>query len=393
MAGAPGLPARAEVVVIGGGVIGTAIACELARRGVRELLLLERGSVCSGSTRHSTAIIRLHYTQRLLVRMALHGLRTYEAFDAAVGTSSGFVRTGMLFAVEAGERPLLEANVALGRSEGVATHLLDPGDVAELDPRIAAEGLAFCFEPGAGYCDPYLVTSGFAAAATRGGARIVEGVAVHGVHEGRVETDAGPVETGAVVLAAGWSTPALLASFDYELPIRPARAEVGRFRLPRAFGTPPPALADFSAGRFYFRPAEAGYLEVGSLDPREAERPIDPERCPEGAERETLDGYHAALAARLHGVAGGHWRGGWSGIYDVTPDWKPAVGRVPGSESVFVAAGFSGHGFKLAPAVALAMAELVCDGRATSFDLGLLAPDRFARGQLVGARYGYSVLG
>jgi sarcosine oxidase subunit beta len=388
-----GVPAAADVVVVGGGVMGASIAFHLAARGAGDVVLLERGVVCSGPTRHSTAIVRLHYTQPLLVRMAAHGLRVYRAFADIVGSSSGFTRTGMLFGVDPRDRELLEGNVAVGRNEGAETHLVDAEQVAEIDARLVADDLAWCFEPEAGYCDPYLVTAGFAGAAARSGAQVVEGVRVTTVAEGRVQTDAGDVDAGTVVVAAGPWSPPLLAGFGYELPIRTARAEVGRFRLPDGFGTPPPAVADFAA-QLYFRPAEPGFLEVGSLDPREADDPVaDPDAVPEGAERATVDRYHEALARRLRGGAHGHFRGGFSGVYDVTPDWEPAIGVVPGIERVVVAAGFSGHGFKLAPAVGQCVAELVLDGVATSFDLELLDPRRFEHGRLVGARYGYSVLG
>lgn len=381
-----------RTVVVGGGVMGTSIAYQLASRGV-EVTLLERARLCSGPTRHSTAIIRLHYTQPLLVQMAAYGLRTYRNFRDEVGAPSGFTRTGMLLAVEPDEREMLEQNVAVGRSEGAVTHVLDAEQVAELDPRIVGDDLVFCFEPEAGHCDPYLVTTGFAAAARRAGARIEEGVRVERIEASGVETSGGSVDADSVVVAAGpWTAP-LLEPLGYELPITPAPAEVGRWRLPAGFDPPPPALADFSAAQLYFRPAEPGFLEVGSLDPRHSEHPVDPDQPPEGARPETLDGYARSLAQRLPGAAAGHWRGGWTGVYDVTPDWEPAIGQVPGAEGVYVAAGFSGHGFKLAPAVGVALAELICDGDSRTFDLDLLAPDRFERGALVGARYGYSVLG
>ncbi len=145
--------------------------------------------------------------------------------------------------------------------------------------------------------------------------------------------------------------------------------------------------------QFYFRPAEPGVLEVGSLAPEHAEHPVDPDEPVEGARLETLRAYEDALANRLEHAAGGHWRGAWTGIYDVTPDWEPVIDCVPGTERTFVAAGFSGHGFKLAPAVGVSIAELVLEGTASTFDVSLLAADRFARGELVAARYGYSVLG
>jgi len=385
---------RAGTVVVGGGVMGTSIAYHLALHGAADVVLLERQGICSGFTRHSTAIIRTHYSQALLVRMALHGLRTYTAFEQAVGSASGFIRTGLVVGAAEVDIEALERNVALGQGLGVSTELLRPDELGRLDPRIDADGLAvLCFEPEAGYCDPYLVTAGFAAAATRAGVRVEEGAEVLALGPGTVETSAGLIEAETTILAAGPWSARLLAALGYDLPLITARAEVGRYRVPAGFGGPLPSLADFSELQLYTRPAEQGFLEVGSLDPRHATASIDPDHAPEGADEATLDRYHTALTRRLPGAAHGHWRGAWSGVYDVTPDWHPAVGPVPGVDSLYVAAGFSGHGFKLAPAVGLAMAELLCDGQATTFELDLLAPDRFRRGELVGTAYGYSVLG
>jgi sarcosine oxidase subunit beta len=385
------LPSRAEVVVVGGGVMGASIAYHLAARGVRGVVLVERRTLASGPTGRSTAIIRRHYSQPLLVRMAEHGLRTYSGFEDAVGSDCGFVRTGLLVGVDPIDRSALERNVQTARAEGVHMELLD--DVEEVEPRIEPGGLTYCLEPEAGYCDPYLGTAGFAAAAQREGASIVEGVAVEAISPDEARTDAGVVAAGAVVVAAGPWSPLLVAALGFELPIRSARAEVGRFRLPAGFGAQLPALADFSANQLYFRPSDPGFIEVGSLAARHADRPIAPDECPEGADRETLGTFADTLRARLRGADHGYWRGSWSAVYDVTPDWHPAIGAVPGTDRVFVAAGFSGHGFKLAPAVGAVVADLVCDGRASTFDIGLLAPERFERGELVSTTYGYSVLG
>jgi sarcosine oxidase subunit beta len=382
----------ADVVVVGGGVMGTAIACSLAERGA-DVLLLEQRHVCAGPTRHSTAIVRLHYTQPLLVRMAALGLDVYRGFEERYGTSAGFTRCGMLFGVAETERETLAANVEVGVEEGARTALVSGDEVRRIDSRVRTDGLAFCFEPEAGYCDPYLATAGFAAAAARAGARIEEGWRVSAIDEGFVETERGRIDAGAVVVAAGPWSARLVAPLGYDLPIAAAPAEVGRYRLPDGFGAPPPAVADFTGIQFYFRPAAHGFLEVGSLAPEHAEHPVDLDRPVEGARLATLRAYEDALASRLERSAGGHWRGAWTGIYDVTPDWEPVIDRVPGTETTFVAAGFSGHGFKLAPAVAVSIAELVLDGATSTFDLSLLAAERFARGELVGARYGYSVLG
>jgi glycine/D-amino acid oxidase-like deaminating enzyme len=381
-----------RVLVVGGGVTGASIAYHLASRAA-DVTLLERNALGSGPTRHSTALLRLHYTQELLVQMAAHGLRVYRDFENEIGATAGFTQIGMLFGVADDERALLEANVELGRREGAATGLVSAEEVRSLDPRIVTDGLAFCYEPEAGYCDPYLAVSGYAAAAEQAGASVHEGTRVERVGDGTATSATGTFEADAIVVAAGPWSAGLLAPLGYELPVTPAPAEVGRYRLPDSFGPAPPAVADFSEAAIYFRPAEPGFLEVGSLAPEHADEPVDPDRPIEGARPDTLRVYADALAARLRGSAGGHWRGAWTGIYDVTPDWEPVIDRVPGTERVYVAAGFSGHGFKLAPAVGLSIAELILDGGAATFDVGLLNAQRFARGELVGARYGYSVLG
>jgi sarcosine oxidase, subunit beta len=387
------VPASAEVVIVGGGCMGASVAYHLAARGVRDVLLLERGSLACGPTGRSTAILRRHYSQPLLVRMAEHGLRTYSQFEDVVGSGSGFERTGLLVGVDSADRAALEHNVSVAREEGVLMELITADELADVEPRIEPGELEYCLEPEAGYCDPYLATAGFAAAATREGAEIAEGVAAEAVADGVVQTTRGTVSAGSVVVAAGPWSPALLAAVGYELPARSVRAEVGRFRLPADFGPQLPALADFSSLQLYFKPSEPGFIEVGSLSPAHAERPIDPDKCPEGAETETLAGFAQGLRKRLRGADRGHWRGSWSAIYDVTPDWHPAIGPVRGTGGVFVAAGFSGHGFKLAPGVGLSVAELICDGRTSTFDLSLLDPGRFERGELVSTTYGYSVLG
>ena len=385
------VPSRAEVVIVGGGVMGASIAYHLAAHGVRDVVLVERRTLASGPTGRSTAIIRRHYLQPLLVRMAEHGLRTYSRFDDVVGSGSGFVRTGLLVGVDPRDRSALEHNVDTARAEGVHMELIE--DLEEIEPRLEPGGLEYCIEPEAGYCDPYLGTAGFAAAARREGVKVLEGVTAEAVAPGEVKTNAGTVSAGSVVVAAGpWSSP-LVEALGYALPIRSARAEVGRFRLPAGLGPDLPALADFSASQLYFRPSDPGFIEVGSLSPAHADLPIDPDECPEGAETETLDAFARGLRKRLRGSEQGHWRGSWSAVYDVTPDWHPVIGPVPGTGRVFVAAGFSGHGFKLAPAVGLSIAELVCDGRTGTFDVRLLDPGRFETGELVTTTYGYSVLG
>jgi glycine/D-amino acid oxidase-like deaminating enzyme len=233
----------------------------------------------------------------------------------------------------------------------------------------------------------------FAAAAKRHGATVATGTPVEHVEPGAVVTSGGTVRSEAIVVCAGPWAPPLLAPLGYELPAVPARAQIGRFRVPTGADSTLPAIADLGPLQFYVKRGEGPFLEVGTLDPDHTVEPIDPDACPEGADPGTLAHFHRSLVQRVPDLAGGHWRGSWSGVYDVTPDWQPAIGPVPGAEGVYVAAGLSGHGFKLAPAIALALSGLVADGDWDRFDLSLFDPGRFARGELIDSRYGYSVVG
>ncbi len=387
------LPERADAVVVGGGITGTSLAYHLARRGL-STILLERERIASGPTGRSTAIVRAHYSQPLLVRMAGHGLEVYRDGADGLGPVGSFTQTGVLWLVGVEDRAALEQNVAMGRSEGAELELLDPAGLRAMEPRIDANGVAAaCWEPRAGHCDPYAAAATFAQAAAAHGAVVAEQVPVERLEDGIVHTAAGSIRADAIVIAAGPWSPRLLAPSGFRLPMVPARAQVGRYRVPDGWGATLPAVADLGPLQFYVKQAEGPFLEVGTLDPGHTDTPIDPNACPEGAEPEVLEAFVRSLTKRFPGLEGGHWRGAWSGVYDVTPDWQPVVGAVPAAGGLYVAAGLSGHGFKLAPAIALALSGLIAHGAWDAFDLSLFDPQRFDRGQLVSSRYGYSVVG
>ncbi len=387
------LPERADVVVVGAGITGTALAWQLARRGLTTVVV-ERRQVASGPTSQSTAIVRAHYSQPLLVQMAMHGLEVYRDGASELGPVGSFTQTGVLWLVDEADRDALEENVASCLEQGAEVELLSPAALGELEPRLSLDGVAgACWEPRAGHCDPFAAAVSFAEAAQRHGAIVATDTAVESLEPGLVRTPAGAVRADAIVVAAGPWSPALLEPLGYELPVLPARAQIGRFRVPAGFDPALPAIADLGAPQFYAKRGEGPFLEVGTLDPGHTADPLDPDACPDGAEPATLAAFRRSLVTRLPGLADGHWRGSWSGIYDVTPDWQPAIGLVPGADGVYVAAGLSGHGFKLAPAIATALSGLVAEERWDGLDLSLFDPARFARGELIGSRYGYSVVG
>jgi sarcosine oxidase subunit beta len=380
----------ASVVVVGGGVMGCSIAFHLAERGV-DVLVLERGTVCSGMTARSGALIRTHYTNAPEARMALTGLAYYRDWRERVGGWCGFTVTGAAILVGPHDAERLRRNVAMLRGLGADTEVATPAELAaehpELDPR--GIGLA-AVEPGSGYADPVATTFAFASRAVDLGARIRQGVAVHAVRVAGdrvtgLSTSDGEVGADAVVLACGpWVDP-LARTAGFELGITPERSQLAFFRRPDG-ARRHPVVIDGVLGT-YFRPhggelslvgVEAGHhVEVGAID-REVEA-YDHRLVAPALER---------LAGRVPAFAGAPFARGHRGVYDTSPDSRAVLDAAPGVAGLFVAGGFSGTGFKKAPAVGACMAELVTKGRATTVDIHPFRLARFAEGDpIVGDEY------
>ncbi len=389
----------ADVVVIGGGVMGTSIAFELARRRAGRLLVLEKSFLGAGSTGKSGAIIRQHYSHPLTAAMAQFGLRFFERFADEVGGPPVFTHTGMVLVVAAKDRELLERNFIVQRELGIRTEIVSRDELRAIDPHAAlAEDEVAGFESEAGYCEALQVVASTAEAARQLGVEIREGVEVTGidVSAGRVAgvtTTAGSIATRSVVIAAGPWAARVAATVGVALPIEPCRTQVALFRRPCEFGPPRPAYGDFRH-QIYFKPTHGEMMHVGNIDPREQRAVVDPDDFNEVADLDFTREMRGKLTSRYPAMRRGVGRGGFGALYAVTPDWHPILDRLPGIDGAFCAGGFSGHGFKMSPAVGALMAELVLDGAARSFDIRPLRATRFADGELFGnQRWSYSVMG
>ena len=379
---APDLPREAEVVVVGGGCMGASIAFHLARRDV-DVILLEKGHVAGGATGHSGALVRQHYEARIGIRFARQSLAFFRRFEKETGFSCDFRTTGFLSGTRERDLPAFDVLLELLRSEGVRAERLTPSDAKAMEPQLeVSDYAALIHDPDAGYADPIATANGFAAAAAVEGAKVFDDCTVASIatQSGRVAglkvRGAGLLRSGRVVVAAGNWTRDLMAAVGPRLPIRYVRGEVALFRRPFDFGPPPRIHFDFY-GNTYSRPEGekdtlAGYMDT---DPRKTMRDHELlETLPVATAREI----RTRLAKRFPRMAEAQPRGGWAGAYDVTPDSYPILDRV-GPDGLFVAVGFSGHGFKLSPEVGRLMAEHV----ATDHRPKLLEPlraSRFAEG-------------
>jgi len=354
----------ADAVIVGGGVTGCSLAFQLAGAGVRRVLVLERRFLGSGGTGRSVGIIRQLYPTPETTQMVLRSLAVFERFGEAVGGESGFVRCGVLIGVGAAMRPSLEKTLALQRAPGVSAEILEPRDLGRVEPRIDPSGLgAVLHEPGSGYGDPSAVTSGYAEAARRRGATIEQGVEVtairqaHGRVTGVATASGEEIAAPVVVNAAGLWSPALARLAGVELPIVIGRHPVFVLERDSGFGRAHMVYLDLYGGS-YVKPETGGLTLTGSLTDDETQHPMDPELL--GAEPgfEEAEVVLERTSRALPALGSARYARGWAGAFDITPDWMPILDESP-VKGFWIAAGMSGHGFKLAPAVGEMMAALI----------------------------------
>ena len=370
----------AEVIVVGAGVVGASVASHLAERGV-ETLLLDREGPAAGSTARSGALVRAHYPTALEAELAWESLTEYfEPWGERIGGGCGFTSTGFAYLVGEKNVAALEHNVAMQRGVGVETGLLGPEELREIDPALRTDGLALAaYEPRGGYADPVATTVGFVRAALALGARLerrrVTALLVRGDKIRGVRTTQGPLYAEAVILAAGaWSVP-LTAGVGLDLPIRPARVWVALLERPYELPTHL-TLMDTTKG-FYARPAAERATLVGGRESLEwLQGPDEPTPEPDGA---FVTEASRRLGRRVPALAGAPYRSGRSGILDMTPDGRPLLGPA-GPDGLFLAVGWSGTGFKKAPAVGAELARWVTDGAPRRPELGGYRPTRFEEG-------------
>jgi sarcosine oxidase, subunit beta len=382
-----GVPRTADAVVVGGGCMGTSVAWHLARRGLA-VVLLEKSHVAAGATGHSGALVRQHYEARIGIRLARESLTFFQRFKEETGFSCDFRTTGFLCGTRERDLPAFEALVELLRAEGVRAERLTPSDAKTLEPQLdVSDYAAVVHDPDAGYADPIATAHGFGEAARVEGARVfddreVSSIATRsGAVVGVKMRGAGLLSAERVILAAGNWTRDLAATVAPRLPVRYVRGEVAILRRPADFGPPPKIHFDFY-GNTYSRPdgekdTLTGYMNT---DPRKT---MPGHAFIESVPAATVRDLRTRLAKRFPRMVDAQPRGGWAGAYDVTPDSYPILDRI-GPEGLFVAVGFSGHGFKLSPAVGRLIAEYVATGKRPEALVPLRA-SRFADKQPVRA--------
>ncbi|WP_214407735.1 NAD(P)/FAD-dependent oxidoreductase [Pseudonocardia lacus] len=362
MSGAP----TTDVLVIGGGLEGCAAAWALTGRGATDVTIVERATVGSGGTGKSSGVVRCHYGVTSLAAMATQALDVFENAVDVLGEDIGFRQTGYVVGVGPQDVDALRASLAGQRAVGVRTEEIDAAAVRELWPVADLEPFgAFAWEARGGYGDAYRTAQAFAAAARRAGATLRQGTAVAEilVEGGRATgarlADGSTISAGAVVLAAGpWSVP-LLAAHGIDLPITVHREQIVLIDPGVDLG-PVPVFSDLVSLQ-YVRPETGGEILFGNSDLAVLD-PADPDDYSNQAGEAFVDLTVQKVGTRFPGLAAASIASTYAGCYDVTPDFNPVISRTP-VDGLVVAAGFSGHGFKISPSVGALVADLVLDGR------------------------------
>ncbi len=372
----------ADIVVIGGGITGVSVALHLARAGL-QVTLLEKGYLGGGSTGRSLAVISQHYTDPALVSLARAGLEIFANFAEHYGGPAGFVQTGLVVLVGPDQRESLQQSVAMQQQLGVQVTPLSAAELSELDRRIYTEDLALAsYQPGAGYADPTQTLATLIARGQEAGVEFCEqtqaiGVQADGcIRSVRARSAQGQWEiaTPVVVDCAGPWAAQVAQWAGIALPLVCCRQVMAVLQRPADFGPSHLSVNDFVQGTSFRAGGQDTF--IGWFDRSQTQDPIAPDAFDDSVPGARL----APLAQKWHQryptARPPILRGGWSGLYDVTPDWMPIVDQV-GPEGFYACCGHSGHGFKFGPLLGRLLSQWLT--QAAPPELGSLGLGRFAK--------------
>ena len=372
------LPARADVVIIGGGAMGASTAFHLATGGVPDVVLLERETLASGSTSRSAGGARLQFADELNVGLSLRSLDEFERWDTLIGEHVEFVpgiafhQHGYLFLLDRpGDVEMFREALAVQHAQGVPSRELTPSEAAEIVPQLELDGiLAATFCPRDGHMSPEAVVQGYAAAAVARGAQVFQGCPAVGIDHAdgritRVRTAQGSIATDTVVCAAGAWAREVGAMVDVEIPVHGEPRHMWFSPEHGGLRDDLPLTIDFTTS-FYFHREGPGIVFGGR------------ETAIEEIAEHALERLPLILELPI--------QSSWWGYYEVSPDHNAIVGESSAPGRFLYATGFSGHGFQQSPAIGEHLAQLV-RGEQPSFDLSALAVERFARGEQRAERF------
>lgn len=379
-----------DVIIIGGGIHGASLAFHLVKQGVKPVVL-EKKFIASGATGRSSGLVRMHYDFEPEARLAWNSFQYFLNWAEIVGGDCGFTITGFLQLVPQDEVNILQANVKMHQAIGIPTILINGDDIKRLVPSFFTGDIEVAaFEPKSGYADPTSCTQTFLEVARQGGAKLVQdceviSISIKGDNIQGVKTSQGDYSSPIVVDAAGAWAAGIAKMVGLDLPIGSWRHDTMFIRRPSGFEPTHPTVIDF-ANSMYFRPETGGLTLVGLED----DNPIG--ESPDGDWDQVKSGFVERaierICRRIPGMENGSLHSAHTGYDGITPDQRAILGQA-GPEGFYLDCGFSGTGFKIAPAVGASMAELILEGEAKTVDISSFRLERFVEGDFIVGKHPY----
>jgi sarcosine oxidase subunit beta len=383
------LPQTADAVIIGAGLMGCSTAYELAKRNVKNIVVLEKNAIGSGATGQSSGVLRGHYSYEILTRMAIQSLDTFKNAKDILGNDVGYQPVGYLFGVDHENVETLKKNVEMQKNNGVNTSMVSAEEVKKISPYLDTDQFGgFAFEPEGGYGDPVLMSQAYADAARALGVIIKQRCGVKRVLTSKggsaivgVETmDNQTIFTSNVIVAAGVGAHHLMKNIGVDVPIRGQRAQLIYIDPGAPMGVVP-SFGDFKHDQYIKPEVSSGHLLLGNadhtepqfIDPADYDADNYPKHATDNAIEKAIMKFLSCFPALEHAKL----LSSYSAAYEATPDGIPYISRTP-VEGAYLCTGFSGHGYKITPSVGKLTADLVLEGESKQKGISL-APFRLTR--------------
>jgi len=370
----------AEIIIIGGGIIGTSLAYHLGRKGAKGVVLLEKGMLGEGSTAKCVGGIRFQFSTEINILFSLESAKTWQHFEELTEVDLGFKKVGYLFlATTPEEWGIFQANAGLQKNYGIPVELLTPQEIGYRWPYLRVDDLqggTFC--PWEGYAGPYEALTGYAKGARKKGVRIYENTEVQQifVEKGKITgvgTPKGNIAAPIVISAAGPYAEEVGKMAGVEIPVKPYRRQIFFTAAFPWIPDPIPLIIDFHRG-WYFRREGEGLLISGPKDDFPSFNVgVDYDAMVEMAEKSL---FRVPLMEKAQITRG------WAGSYEISPDNHAILGKVPEVDGFYTANGFSGHGFQHSPAAGRLLAELILEEK-PAIDFSVLSIDRLRKGEYI----------
>ena len=371
----------AEVVIIGGGIVGTAVAYNLAKLGLRDVTLVEKDYLAAGSTGRCGGGMRQQWSTSANILLAKHSIDAFRNFKEELGQDIQFRQGGYLLVAYTEDMVSeFRTNITLQNSLGVNTRLITPDEVKKISPILDTKDLlAASFGPTDGVANPFLAVKGYADRARDMGVRIltrteVTGFKTSGARITAVITAAGEISTKWLVCAAGAWSGQIGKMLGIDIPVLPYRHQI---MVTEPLEVIHPCMVIDLYHNLYFSQSEVGSLISGQTDKDEAPGFDTRNNSRFLVEISRKLVYHAPILRNVRVIRQ------WAGLYEVTPDAQPIIGRIPEFDNFLVAGGFSGHGFMLAPATGLLVAEEIVYGKPRLLPTEEMSIERFRKGEII----------